>query len=151
MRTYRCIDCGKTTGGKRCRPCHSRYAGLHTAQLVAIADKGWNLGCSWKRTPRAQVTPTLQHIAWAAGFIEGEGCIYHNKRSQTMTAVQVQREPLERLQRYFGGSLKPRKKMKAQDQWIWSVSGARARGVMLTLWKFMSPRRRAAINLVLGV
>jgi hypothetical protein len=50
-------------------------------------------------------------IAWAAGFIDGEGCfsIYRRRRRDRPTYLvgvsvsQVKREPLDRLQSLFGG------------------------------------------------
>jgi len=46
-------------------------------------------------------------IAWAAGFIEGEGTFGASKHGGIHIAVcQIQLEPLERLQRLFGGIIK---------------------------------------------
>ncbi len=54
-------------------------------------------------------------IAWAAGFVDGEGCVrirvLNNRRlgkisySLALSAAQVERDPLERLKRLFGGSI----------------------------------------------
>jgi len=42
-------------------------------------------------------------IAWVAGFLEGEGNFHADElRSVSISASQVQRAPLERLQALFG-------------------------------------------------
>ncbi len=46
-------------------------------------------------------------LAWAAGFIDGEGCFhvrdYTSKAVVTMSITQVDRRPLDRLARVIGG------------------------------------------------
>ena len=92
--------------------------------------------------------PTDLDIAWTTGFLEGEGSFDSTGTTARVSAGQVQKEPLERLLAFFGGSLRPRKsKVPTQkDQWIWTVCGARARGVMMTLYSLMSPRRQEQIS-----
>lgn len=96
-------------------------------------------------------------IAWAAGFIEGEGSFQLNGREEarwhpTVVACQVQREPLERLQRIFGGTIydyaaKPRKHFKTTQPFSrWYLNGQRAVETMLTLYVLMSPRRQGQIE-----
>jgi len=101
-------------------------------------------------------------LAWAAGFLEGEGTFAFGRRlkadrpewgSAQVAACQVQREPLDRLQSLFDGSdpaeyhwLGPSKNKSA---WFWRVYGPRAVGIMMTLYHFMSPRRREQIRSVL--
>jgi hypothetical protein len=96
------------------------------------------------RAPRATTKPTLSDLAWAAGFIEGEGSFKHS--SSSLCADQVQREPLERLQRFFGGSIyaktHPSMGPRRLPSRRWTINGGRARGVMLTLYSWLSPRRR---------
>lgn len=94
---------------------------------------------------------------WAAGFLEGEGSFSGSvckgrfyvgvTASQTATA-----EPLERLQGLFGGRIhiehvsRTNSIIKSRDQHRWGIHGARARGVMMTIYKFMSSRRKAQIR-----
>lgn len=101
-------------------------------------------------------------LAWAAGFLEGEGTFAFGQRlkdgrpdqgSAHVAACQVQREPLERLHRLFGGNdpveyhwLGP---SKTKSAWFWRVYGIRAVGTMMTIYRFMSPQRRARIRLAL--
>ena len=100
-------------------------------------------------------TATVKDIAWAAGFLEGEGCFtpggYGRKRGSSpwIGAAQVQREPLERLQKMFGGSIsKPalRKDPKHQPCQTWVLSARRAAGLMMTIYPLMSPRRKGQIE-----
>lgn len=110
---------------------------------------------------RASISPTLRQIEWAAGFLEGEGSFLgqkhniHQPLSQIISARQVQKEPLERLQRYFGGSITDhpygnRKNPKWSHAYDWRISGPRARGVMLTIYSLMSPKRKEQIITALG-
>ena len=55
------------------------------------------------------------NLAWAAGFIDGEGCFVHVKTHRPngkmysdgvrLSAAQVNKEPLERLQKILGGKI----------------------------------------------
>lgn len=101
---------------------------------------------------KASRTPSLVEIGWAAGFLEGEGTfnVNHNalarSASSKVSATQKQREPLERLQAFFGGSIAPFKGV----YWRWVVYGSRARGVMFTMFSLLSPRRREQVKVALG-
>lgn len=104
-------------------------------------------------TLKASITPTIRDLEWAAGFLEGEGCFTKaNRSSQTAWAKQVNDEPVLRLLDMFGGSLTQHdypsneKWKDAQPIWRWAVYGCRARGVMMTLYKLMSTRRREQIR-----
>lgn len=92
-------------------------------------------------------------LYWAAGFLEGEGCFYSDSQRNShsrVTAAQVQREPLDRLVSLFGGHVRgPHKNSTGRtNQPIhdWTVSGAVARGIMMTLYAMMSPRRKEQIR-----
>lgn len=91
-------------------------------------------------------------IAWAAGFLEGEGCFALSRTTCTVTAAQVQREPLERLQKMFGGSIYScSARPGRQPYFTWTLYGPNAAGLMMTLWTLMSPRRRGQIEKALAV
>lgn len=105
------------------------------------------LGDPWSRTPKASVHPTMRDLAWLAGFLEGEGSFGWGK----VQANQTQREPLERIQKLVGGGIGT-KRLSAWSKkpaWFWQASGARGRGIMLTIYSFMSPVRRAQIRTAL--
>lgn len=85
-------------------------------------------------------------IAWAAGFIEGEGSFGYP--SPKVTAAQVQREPIDRLQRIFGGKISQRttRGFSGKKIWIWALSSHRSVEVMMTIYVLMSPKRRGEIE-----
>ena len=104
------------------------------------------------------VIPTDVDIAWAAGFIEGEGCfkrtnLKQTKLGQSITATQVHKPPLEKLQALFGGSLMLRNERRENQSgiWVWAVSGKNARALMALLHPYMSPRRQEQIDNALRV
>lgn len=106
---------------------------------------------------------TAMQIAWAAGFIEGEGTLAWNGRegqrkphhgTPAISVTQVQREPLDRLIRIFGGSeprlyKNPGTCNSRQPAWQWRLYGPAAAGAMMTLYAFMSPRRKERIRAAL--
>jgi len=84
---------------------------------------------------------------WAAGFLEGEASF-----AKTIAVYQVNREPLDRLQQIFGGSIRPRpSRDNSQPHFIWITSGARARGIMMTLYPFLTEKRQQSIKQVLDI
>ena len=86
-------------------------------------------------------------LGWAAGFLEGEGTFYSG-HGIGVTAAQVQREPLERLQRLFGGKISRRldhRKITHHPCHKWYTSGFRAAAIMMTVYSLMSPKRQEKI------
>ncbi len=110
---------------------------------------------------RASMKPTHADLHWIAGFMEGEGSFMRKKHdangklyyATSVSAAQVQHEPLERLQRWLGGHvrLRPSKIPGRSDCYHWGVSGSRARGVAMTLFSLMSPKRKKQILVALGL
>ncbi len=86
-------------------------------------------------------------IAWAAGFLEGEGCFSRPSGDMMVSASQVQREPLKRLKGIFGGTIKKNKRENDnwQDVYTWWVTGRKAAQCMMTILCLMSPRRSERI------
>ncbi len=103
---------------------------------------------------RATYCPSTRELEWAAGFLEGEACFsiaQRTSRCESIHASQVNKEPLEKLWYMFGGSLRmkaPRKNQ--QSYWHWQVTGARARGIMLTLYSLLSDKRQNEIRFALS-
>lgn len=100
-----------------------------------------------------------KELFWAAGFLEGEGSFYSNDSGYTsqirIQAVQTATtEPLERLQRLFGGNLVPVSREKerqkgscnTKDNWRWSLYSDKAVIAMLHLYSLMSNKRKAQIQ-----
>ena len=85
-------------------------------------------------------------LAWAAGFLEGEGSFVASGSSMTVCAVQVQREPLTRLEALFGGTLRCYVNKRGTAVHRWTLHGAHAVALSFTLYTFMSPRRREQIR-----
>lgn len=112
-----------------------------------------NLGREKPWTNRATVSPSALDLAWAAGFLEGEATFALASRgSQAIAVEQIEPEPILRLLAYFGGSIhfidraRNHKRYPTERPRLrWTVSGARARGVMMTLYGSLSPTRRQAI------
>lgn len=118
------------------------------AQGAAIKSR---LGaCDPKLT--ATEHPTIQDIAWAAGIYEGEGaCSISRGKYATIMVGQKERWLVDRLQALFGGSIIVQQQLTAGrtapiTMHYWSISGARARGFMMTIYKFLSPRRQQRIK-----
>ena len=99
----------------------------------------------------AFTTPAKAEVAWAAGFIDGEGC-FTGTESQQLTVVQSDIEPLERLQRIFGGvgwisSRVPGTLGAApKPSWGWHVAKFEDfQQVLVFLWPYMcTPKREQA-------
>ncbi len=118
--------------------------------------RGWepnNLSANWNKNLKLRPAyhPTIRDIAWAAGIYEGEGSIGTRESCPNGVQVQVgQREKwlCQRLRDLFGGSAYERQ-MKGRPFYSWAVSGARARGFIMTIYTFMSPRRQGQIRAAL--
>ena len=98
----------------------------------------------------ATVNPSTNDLYWAAGFIDGEGCFYWRPAGKqgnfSVSACQNEKWPLERLQSFFGGSIGSSK----PGHYSWKITQARARGVMMTLYSLLGPRRQAKIREILS-
>ena len=93
--------------------------------------------------PATDVMPLNTHqLAWAAGFLEGEGWFAFPSHSLAIRVNQKIIEPLIKLLQMFGGSVLYNKQ---GNIWFWAVYGQRAAGVMMTLYSMLSARRKAQI------
>jgi len=88
------------------------------------------------------ITPI--EIGWAAGFIEGEGCVGF-ATGLRLSAAQKQLFPLYKLKNIFGGKVHPNCKIST-----WDIHGANAAQVIMTIFALMSPRRQASMGAALG-
>lgn len=95
-------------------------------------------------THPATLTPTLRNLEWAAGFLEGEGSFSGRQNKQRVEAAQLNPEPLAKMLQLFGGRVK--RYRKNYPIWLWVVHGARARGVMMTMYSMMSSKRQEQIR-----
>ena len=110
------------------------------------------------RTPAAQasVLPTAEELAWAAGFLEGEGCFrgissVTAKRIEpraVIDASQKNQEPLMWLLAWFGGRIYYAPK---NNIYSWKLTGQPARELMRRLLGLkMSIRRKSQIEIALA-
>jgi hypothetical protein len=107
------------------------------------------MGRESPKTPKAVLTPTIRDIAWAAGLFEGEGCAIYASQTTRLSVSQNDPWILETLALLFGGRIQKRRsrnKLSDNAQWAWTVSGARARGVGMTIYPLLSPRRQAQMR-----
>ena len=99
----------------------------------------------------ASLSPSMADLGWAAGFLEGEGSFGGNFHKQypcqVVRATQKDTEPLQKLIALLGGTITLRRSDGYSE---WRASGVRARGIMFTLFPFLSARRRMQIKLALG-
>lgn len=96
----------------------------------------------------------MKELFWAAGFMEGEGSFIQSRTHYGIrcSAGQVNKEPLERLQKIFGGSICLEHRAYKNigcDIWIWRLGGGPSAAVMMTLYSLMSEKRRGQIKVCL--
>src|SRR5271155_2414631 len=97
---------------------------------------------------------TSQQLAWAAGIFEGEGCCSWTSRERNCQEVMIkQNDPwiLDEFSRIFGGKVSPCKgsnKLSHNLGYRWRVSGPTARGFLMTVYSFLSPRRQAQVKAI---
>jgi len=135
-----------------CASHHGRWRRGTKGGELTRPIRGSSYGYERPGTPKATRSPETKDLYWAAGFIEGDGCFSQDQgRYPKVSVGQVQKEPLLRLQEIFGGAIYTanRNRDNEQDGWQWAATGARARGIIMTLYVIMSPRRQAQIKRVL--
>jgi len=90
-----------------------------------------------------------RELGWLAGFLEGEGSFSGPRGNTRVVAWQVQAEPLEHVQRLIGGKIRYLRRHTAKaahsDVHTWWITGPHARGVMMTVYSLMSPKRQGQI------
>ena len=89
--------------------------------------------------------PALLDIAWAAGIFEGEGHSRYNGRTSEASISQKDRWILDKLKSLFGGRVYGPYKKKGRAKYriyAWVCLGPRARGFLMTIYSFLSPRRK---------
>ena len=87
-------------------------------------------------------------LAWIAGFLEGEGSFCASRA--TVSAVQVNPEPLRNLQGILGGRLYHYVNKQGCAFWRWTINGSEAIGVAFTLYRWLSRRRRQQVSTMVG-
>ncbi len=99
----------------------------------------------------------LKELYWAAGFLEGEGyfCLRGKTKSAvTISASQVQRHPLDRLEAAWAGIVRgpyQNKNPRSTPYYRWDLGGTNAVALMMTLYTLLSPKRQEAIRSIIAV
>lgn len=95
-------------------------------------------------------------LAYAAGFIDGEGCFYVGFRRGvrgrrcfpcTVTVAQTERDSLQRLQGLFGGKVYEAKTtgFSKRPVWTWSIYGTDADTMVRLIMPYLRGKRAQAI------
>ena len=145
---------GDTNANKFARSPEERAKRAEARRGKPALNYGW-------RKPGLEATerPTLRDIAWAAGIYEGEGwCSRVSSGTTTHVGVGQKADDdhgdwlLNRLKALFGGSIY--NGTKSGEEVIyrsWNIHGSRARGFLMTLCPFLSPRRQGQLVQVLTI
>lgn len=106
--------------------------------------------------PRPHPRPSGLVIAWAAGFFDGEGCIFGYEGVQLnsryrrfgfgVTVAQIVRAPLDVLAEAWGGAVhaKPSTNPRHSDQFLWGISGREAATFLADALPHLRVKRVAA-------
>ena len=89
--------------------------------------------------------PSTLDIAWVAGIYEGEGSCKDctvGARSFSLTISQSDVWILKKIRDLFGGSITGGRTRVHE----WIICGPQARGFAMTIYKFLSPRRKEIIK-----
>ena len=124
---------------------NQRFCSKACSASVRFKGTHYNYG-SVKPGLEATISPTNMDLAWAAGIFEGEG--YMNKRgntSQQCGVGQKDRWVVDKFKAMFGGSIGERE-INGAPFYEWHISGARARGFLMTMFTFLSPRRQEQVT-----
>ena len=95
-------------------------------------------------TPLPSSVPGPADLAWAAGFLEGEGSFTRTQHRLRVKAVQVNLEPLLKLQHFFGGRIYSQKAYRDthSPSFIWTANGRLAVAVVRQIYEMLSAKRQ---------
>lgn len=126
--------------------------GATAAKLAYHAARGRQIPV--EHVPRTHPKPPEAVIAWAAGFFDGEGCIFGYEGTAKgwrrftfgLTTSQAVREPLDLLLAHWGGAISffVRRQVHHKDQWRWQIRGADAAVFLSDILPHLRVKRRAA-------
>lgn len=95
---------------------------------------------------------SINDIYWTASFLEGEGCFQSRAHCPSVSATQVEKEPLEALKSLFGGTIyfvKFSHTGLRKDNYVWRLGASAATALMMTLYPLMKSRRQSQIRAAL--
>ena len=145
-------------GQRRCRVCHrvrqklrkrksneDFKAHLEDLEKRAVLYFPLRGPIGWEKPNRkATETPSPFDIAWAAGIFEGEGCCADGA---SVAVTQKDTWLLYKLQTFFGGTVSLNYSNGCSR---WVLTRARARGFLMTVFYFLSPKRKLQVLSFLG-
>jgi hypothetical protein len=111
-----------------------------------------------QRQATPEAVPTEAEIGWTAGFLDGEGHIALRRQDKrtihygyVVSAVQVTREPLDRLVRLWGGRIhyKPSRGGNCRAQWDWRLSGRQAADLLRAVLPYLTVKRSVALLMLM--
>lgn len=148
-----CEHCQKLLliGGRNGKRPKGRFCSIRCAQLERFKTTTHPV-TGLVRSRSATEHPTSFDLVWAAGIFEGEGyCGYEPRKSAIRAAVSQNGLWLPtKLQALFGGSIGQRKERHrfnySELHYNWTINGSRARGFLMTIFQFLSPRRKLQIR-----
>lgn len=151
----KCARCQNERDGRHsyCRACRQAYGRERDEKMRNGTWLAWTSKRAYEcsKTPKATRPASTADIAWAAGFLEGEGTFRCQRRCQSVSAGQANREPLVRLQAVFGGQISAPRQCKNNKPFsTWYANGARARGVMMTVYAHLTGVRRNQVRAALA-
>lgn len=89
-------------------------------------------------------------FSWAAGFLDGEGHYGFYGTQLLIRAAQVERAPLYRLKKIFGGRINGpyrHKNKKHSDYYYYCAGGGLAAGIIMTLYPLScGPKRKQMLT-----
>lgn len=102
---------------------------------------------------------SVEDLAWAAGFLDGDGCISCYLRGDKkqdiyikVSAVSTRREMLDKLQLMFGGSVcamhKENSSRNWKSSWIWTTTHRRAERVLLAVHAYLVGKHEQAVKAI---
>lgn len=105
------------------------------------------MGFYQSKRAKPEVEPTEADLRWAAGVLDGEGSFGFN-RTPSVRAFQSNRnkELLEGLLCFFGGTIRETGPKGRQVQWIWGLYGQPAYALMKRLRPYLGPYRQGQID-----
>lgn len=91
---------------------------------------------------------SIERIAYAAGFFDGEGCVCIGKNgSIQLRIINTNLPTLEMFQHLFGGSIGNRAQKVNKKQYSWSIYGAEAVNFANLILEFSIEKRDQIIAL----
>ena len=136
----RCSWCEQPIHDELARLQRRQYCSVLCANTARAVDRIWALRWS------SAVPISTREIAWVAGIYEGEGTAHRRRGGNSDVRVsQKDNWILLKLRSLFGGSIHHRERVTRSRYGIytWTITGAQARGFLMTVYAFLSPWRRS--------